>query len=115
MPSVLMDWLDALWILVMLLLLHKNQKLWAAGFVASNMLMMRMLIELMGWMGFTNGFLPVLNNSLFDRGLITYSAVNFLYLVIALYSPKSESPMFLSMSIGLFFGASMLFGIVMLL
>ena len=109
------SWLDALWLPVLFFLLHEKQKLWGVGLAVTNMIMMRMLIELMGWIGYPDGFFGLLDYSLLTRGLALYSLVYLVYLTIALYSPKSEGPLFLGMSIGVFFTASVLFSIIMVL
>lgn len=111
----MLEWIDALWIPVLVLLLHKNQKLWAAGFVVCNMIMLRLMAELMVWIGYPLGMLPLIDMPLMTRGFILYSIINVLYLTIALYSPKSDGPMFMAMSISLFFVASVLFSVIMVL
>ncbi len=108
-------WLDALWIPIFILMLHRHQKPWAAGFVVCNMIMMRMLIELMLWFGHPLGFFTLLDIDLITRGLLLYSGVSVLYLTLALYSPQSNGTMFMAMSISLFFIATILFSVIMVL
>ena len=111
----LYPWLDALWIPVFILMLHRNQKLWAAGFVVCNIIMLRMMAELMTWIGYPTGFITLLDVDLITRAMILHSAICLLYLTIALYSPKSDGPMFIGMSISLFFVTSVLFSVIMVL
>lgn len=115
MADILLHWLDALWIIVFLTMLHKNHRLWAIGFVICNMVMMRLMAELMVWIGYPTGVLDILSASMITRGLALYSAVYLFYMTVALYSPKSSGTMFMAMSISLFFTASVLFAVVMML
>jgi hypothetical protein len=110
-----MEWIDALWIPVFILLLHKNQRILAAGFVLCNMLMLRMIAELMDWIGYPSGFLDIWDLPALQRGFWIYGAGYFLYLVIALYSPKSEGPLFIAMSITLFFVISCVYALSLVL
>ncbi len=111
----ILDWLDILWIPVFALALHKNQRPWAVLFVICNMLMMRMLGELMQWIGYPTGFFPLLDLNLLTRGQLFYCVIHFLYLIIALYAPKSNGAMFISMTISLIFTGAVLFSLVMVL
>lgn len=110
-----MNWLDALWIPVLLVMLHKKQRFMAAGFVACNMVMMRLMAELMVWIGYPKGLLDILSIDMITRGFILYSVVYFIYMIIGLYSPRSSGTLFMGMSISLFFTASVLFAVVMVL
>lgn len=112
---MLIPWLDALWIPVLMVMLPKNQKLWALGFVACNMVMMRLMAELMVWIGYPSGVLDILPYDMMTRGLAVYSVIYLTYMIIGLYSPKSSGTMFMAMSISLFFTASVLFAVIMVL
>lgn len=105
LQTFLYSWPDLLWLLMILLVLHKGQRLIAIGFVLSGMLMLRLQVELMQEIGYPNGILNILNNDLFHRGLITYSAFYLFYILIMYFSPGSLKSVKVAASISIFFVA----------
>lgn len=96
------QWLDLLWLPAALLAVHRGQRLMAAGFVLACVFSLRMQIELMASLGFPQGILGFLNAGLYNRGLITYSLVTALFLVLAYLSPNTKGAIFLAASISLY-------------
>ena len=69
MPFIL-QWIDLIWLPLMMLVVHKDQRLIAIGFFAACALMMRLEIELMTSTGFITGMLPLMESHIHYRGLI---------------------------------------------
>lgn len=109
------QWIDLAWIPVVLALVHKGQRLLALGFMGANIVMMRLLVELMVTIDYPFGILPLLDYHIFYRGLVIYSVIYFLYVLIAMFSPRSEKVVFMAASISLFFLATFAFTLVMVL
>ena len=103
--ALLYSYADALWLLVMLLFLHKGQRLIACAFVLSGMFMMRLQIELFEVISYPRGILNILDNSLFERGLLTYSVFYLLYTLLMYFSRGSMQMVKISASISIFFMA----------
>lgn len=109
------QWIDALWIPVLLLSTHGMNRLLAAGFVCAGMLMMRLQVELMESIGYPNGILQLLKIPLFERGLIIYSVFYLLYAIMAHYSPGATKVIVLASSITMLFSALLVSSIAMVL
>ena len=108
-------WIDLIWIPVGLFMVEKHQRVWLSAFFIANMVMMRLLAELIGSTGFKTGMLPFMTSHAFDRALVVYSIYYALFLVIAHYSPNSDKHVFLAASISVFFIAAVTAVIVMVL
>lgn len=115
MIETIYPYIDLIWLPAGLLVIHKKQRLWAAGFFIGSMIMMRLLVDLIESIGYPQGILPVLDAPLFTRGLVVYSAFYAFYILLAAISPKSIAPVFIAASISIFFMASITAVIVMIL
>jgi len=99
-------WIDVLWLLAAFILVHPGQRMMSALFVGLSMVMMRLMVELMDFIGYPNGFFGIMPQyNAFDRGLLVYSAYYVLFFVMAHYSPGSRGPIFMAASISMFFMA----------
>lgn len=96
------SWPDALWLLVILIALHKRQRIIGVCFVLAGMAMMRLQVELMEAIGYPQGILSLMDSHVFDRGLITYSGFYLFYVLISYFSPGSFRSVFLAASISIF-------------
>lgn len=109
------EWIDAAWIPIVLLVVRKGQRLVALGFILANMFMMRLIIELMYSIEHPFGILPILDYPLFFRGLASYGLVYIFYMALGYFSPRTERVFFLGASVSLFFFASFAFAILSVL
>ncbi len=100
-----MNWLDLLWIPAALLALHQGQRLKACLFVLACAIMLRLQIQLMQEIGYPTGFFDVLQNDLYTRGLITYSAFILVFFLLSYASPKVDKFVFVAASITTFIAA----------
>lgn len=111
----ILQWIDFIWLPVIVAVVHKKQRLLAAGMFFSCALMMRLQIELITSTGFETGFLPFMTSGVQSRGLAVYSIFYMIYTLLAFYSPRTKKPVFLAASITIFFAALVVSMIVMLL
>ncbi len=108
-------WIDLIWLPILLLMSHKGQRLSAVMFGAGNIVMMRMLIDLMDWFDVGEGVFGLLPVGLFLRGLIYFSVVHFLYLLYAFAVRKGAPAMFMTGTIMALMVAHGLFVLIMVL
>jgi len=113
--GVIYQWLDVIWIPIALFIVTKEQRLFAVGFIAACMMMMRLQIELMQEIGFDRGFTNLMTSDSYDRGLVVYSVYYVAYLILAHYSPNTHGPVFIAGSISIFFLAFFTSTFVMML
>lgn len=109
------QWIDLAWLPIVLLAVRKGQYMVAMGFVLANVLMMRLLVELMGSIGYSYGIFPLLDYHIFYRGLAFYSFVYLLYMALVYFSPGTQKIFLLGASISMFFFASFAFAALMVL
>ncbi len=108
------QWIDLLWIPIVLLGLHKEQKVCAVVFVLACVVLLRFQVELMQQIGYPNGILPLLETPLFVRGLISYSVFTVLFILISRLSPGTNKHVYVAASITLFFAAFFVSSIAMI-
>ncbi|MFP4313103.1 MAG: hypothetical protein ACLFR0_02140 [Alphaproteobacteria bacterium] len=113
--SVLYQWLDIIWIPIVLLIVTKEQRIWALGFLFSCMLMMRLQVEVMHETGYPQGFTNFMTSDAFDRGLVVYSVFYVAYLILTHYSPNTRGALFIAGSISIFFMAFFSSSLIMIL
>jgi len=113
--SFLIQWVDAIWLLLAFVFCQKKHWPYAIGFVLSGMLMMRMMAELMSAIGYPNGIIGLMDLSVFWRGQIIFNLFYALFMVLSHLSPNAKGPILLAGSISLFFAASVAFSCLMVL
>jgi hypothetical protein len=111
----ILQWIDLIWLPVMMLVVHKKQRLMAGGLFLACALMMRMQVELINSTGFSAGFLPLLESGAKERGLVVYSVFYMLYIILAIFSSGTKPIVFMAASITIFFAAMVVSMIVMVL
>ena len=102
MMDLLVNWLDFLWILVALLLLRKGQKLKGILFILACMLALRLQVELMTEIGYSEGFLTFLTAPALYRGYIVYGVFIGLFLLLAHVSKERNAFVYLAAGISVF-------------
>jgi Mn2+/Fe2+ NRAMP family transporter len=111
----LYKYLDFLWIPAGLLVARKHQRLFAALFIATCLLTLRLQVELVEGTGFSTGFLPWLHSPARTRGEVTYSVIIALYLILVRFSPHTKSIIFFAASLSIYFMAFCLSMVIMAL
>ncbi len=103
--EVILNWLDAIWIFVAIVVVSKAQRVLAVGFIIACMMMMRMQVELMEVIKYPYGLLGLWPWHVFNRGLLIYSIFYAGFFVLAHYSPNTKGALFIAGSISIFFMA----------
>lgn len=101
----IIQWIDLIWLPLAWFVVHKPQRWWTLGTLASCMLMLRLQAELMESIGYPQGILPFMDSHVFSRGLGVYAIYYVIYLLIAYYSPDSKGALFMGVSLSVFFMA----------
>ena len=101
--QLILQWLDLIWVALGLLCARKDQRPWVIGSFVANMIMMRLLVELVDSTGFPNGYLGILDYPALNKGLIVYSLFYAFFLVWVLFSPYAKGTILMGVSISLFF------------
>ena len=108
------EWLDALWILVALIMLHKGQKLLGAAFVILCMVSLRLLVELFGGVNFSLGLLDTSTSHL-ERGYWSYGLSIAIFFLLAYWSKGSDPYSFVAAGISILIFAFCLSAVIMVL
>jgi len=99
MVELFLNWLDFLWIPVILVFLKKGQKLKATLFVLVCMLVLRLEVELIKEIGYEHGFFPFLASPALYRGYMVYGIFIGFFLLMGRIS--NESNVFVYMAAGI--------------
>lgn len=113
--TVLYQWLDVIWLPLVLLAAHKGHRIFALAFVAACIVMLRLQVELIVSTGYPTGYLGILDNPVFQRGLIVYGVFILIYMLLAYFSPGARRIVVMAASLSLFFTAMFISTIVMVL
>jgi hypothetical protein len=113
--TVLYPWIDLLWLPIVFIATQKKHWALAIGYVLACVVMLRLQVELMAWIGYPHGILPFLDMHVFRRGVITYGVMNLMYFAWAYYLRGIMPVIFMGHSIVLFFVALILSTVVMVL
>jgi hypothetical protein len=79
------------------------------------MIMMRLMAELMEFIGYPNGLMGFMSTSVLGRGLGVYSLFYMAYILFAHFSPGRDGWLFMGVSVTMFFTAALTYTIVMVL
>lgn len=113
--AFILQWVDLVWPPLAWVFVHKNQRWWALACILSCMVMMRLIIELMGSIGYSNGILQLLPLSAQARGVGVYSLFYLAYLLYAHYSKQKDHMLFMAASLSVFFFAAITLALAMML
>ena len=108
------QWLDATWLLIALILVHKGQKLKACGFIVICMIVMRLQIQIFEQIGFSEGITGFLDWPIMVRGYVVYGVFIGLYLILSYFSPYTRGSIYLAASLSIFFMAFTVSSIVLM-
>lgn len=102
MTEHLYQWIDIIWLPITWFSVHKPHRIYALLFVVTCILTLRTQVELMQVIGFEGGMTPLMKSPAFDRGLILYSIFIAIYLVMAHFSPRTTTAIFIAASVSLY-------------
>jgi len=109
------EWLDAVWLLLTPLIVHKGQRLKALGFVFLCMITLRLQVEIVQSTGFERGFTGLLDWALMTRGFAVYGVFTAIYLLLSYFSPFSRGVIYMAASLSIFFMAFTVSSIVLII
>lgn len=112
---LLSQWMDLIWIPIAFFVLHKDQRIKGIIYILLCAFVMRLQVELIESTGYVTGFLPVLHNSLLQRGMITYSVFHAFFLIISYYSPRTNAYIYMGAALTIFITAFCVSGLIMIL
>ena len=115
MPEIIYQWIDLLWLPVALLLAPKRLKIKSGIFVLTCVFTLRTQMELVESVGTSTGLINLFDSSIFHRGVIVYSIFIGLFLLMAVFSPKARTPVFMAAGISLYIMAFAISMVLMLL
>lgn len=103
--ELILNYIDLIWAPVVYFVVAKQHRWYAVGFVLSCLMMLRMQYELIDEWGFGEEGFPdmLLDSHPYVRGIITYSVIFALYLVLSIYSKKTNPVIYMAASISIFF------------
>lgn len=113
--DIILQWIDLIWLPVMMFVVPKERRLMVAGLFLSCALMMRMQIELMEYTGYETGFMPLIKSHVQNRAIGVYNVFYLLYVGFALLTSGAKSVVFMAASISIFFMAMLTSMVVMML
>jgi hypothetical protein len=107
--------IDLIWIPIAGLIAQKHQKIKAMLFCLCCSIFLRLQIDMLGMVGYPNGVFGIMHAPLYTRGLIVYSAMITLYLVLTVWSPRTRGFIFMAASLSLFFMAALISSVILIL
>ena len=110
-----MNWLEALWLPLSLICVHKGQKLKSLAFVILCMMVMRLQIEIVQSTGFKDGFTGLWHWPIVFRGYAVYGLFTFMFLVLSWFSPRTSGAIYLAASLSIFFMAFVVSSVVLII
>jgi uncharacterized BrkB/YihY/UPF0761 family membrane protein len=102
MTQIFLNWVDLLWIPVVLLFMYKDQKFKSIIFVLMCILVLRLQVELMSHIGYENGVLPFFTWPALYRGFLVYGLFIGLFLFMARISKEKNPYIFMAAGISMF-------------
>ena len=115
MIAAILQWIDLIWLPLGILTVHKQHRVWSAGFFIACMLMMRLQVELIHSTGFESGFTGLVDMGVHSRGQIVYTIFYIIFIALAVYSPGTRGPIFLAAALSIFFAALFVSTVVMII
>lgn len=94
MTQLVYQWIDFIWLPVGLIVVNKKQRIMTVAFILTCLLTLRTQVEIMESIDFNTGILPFMKSSMLSRGMVIYSIVIALFLILAYYSPFTRGYIF---------------------
>ncbi|MCB9988190.1 MAG: hypothetical protein H6868_02520 [Rhodospirillales bacterium] len=102
MGQFIYQWVDFLWLPAAWFVVHKHQRWFVLGFIFVCLLTFRTQVELMESIGYGTGILALMKSSVYNRGLIIYSIIFALYMILAYFSPGTQKVIFFAASLSIY-------------
>jgi len=92
--GVVYSYLDFLWLPVAWFVVSKRHRWYGVAFVFTCLVTLRTQVELMTSTGYETGFLPIMHSHIYPRGMIVWSVIIALFLLLAHFSPRTKDIIF---------------------
>ncbi len=105
MTGLIYQWIDLLWLPVGWFAVHPQHRWKTMALIFACIFTMRTQVELITMTGYPTGYLPLMDSALYPRGLIVYSVIMALFLVLAHFSRRTKRIVFMAVAITVYFFA----------
>lgn len=112
--TVIPQWLDLIWLPIGWFIVGKAYRLKTLAFIVTCLLTLRTQVELMDSIAHPFGFTGMMHADALTRGMIVYSVIIALFLLLAHFSPNTKPIVFFSVSLTFYVAAFCVSMIVML-
>lgn len=100
--SFIYHYVDFLWLPVAWFTVRKRHRWYGIAFVLTCLATFRTQVELMESTGFETGFLPIMDSHIFPRGMIAWSIIIAMFLVLAHFSPRTKEIIFFAAALSIY-------------
>ncbi len=108
-------WADIIWLPIILFTVHKAHRWWSVGFVISSMILVRLLAEIMVYIGHENGIMGFVTANVHTRALLVSSFFYIIFIIVAHYSTGTRGVVFMAGCLTFFFAIFVTCSLVMVL
>lgn len=115
MGTLIYQWIDLIWLPIGWFAVHKGHRWYMLAFLVTCIATLRTQTELMDGIGYPAGILHLMDSPVRTRGLITYSVIFTLFLLLAHYSRGTRGIVFLAAALSIYIFAFCLSMVIMLL
>jgi hypothetical protein len=98
----ILQWFDLIWLPIGWFVVHKPHRLKTMAFIITCLLTLRTQVELMGSIDHPFGFTGLMHSDALTRGMIVYSVIIALFLLLAFFSPNTKPIVFFSVSLTIY-------------
>jgi hypothetical protein len=113
--QTILPYIDLAWIPAALIMAERGKRLFTAAFTAACALLLRLQVELLRGIGFSNGFFGFMRNDIMVRGMIVYSVFILLFLILAHFSKGTDKSIHIAASITIMITAFCVSTLIMVL
>lgn len=96
------QFIDFLWLPIAWFVAHPQHRWKTMAFILTCLITLRTQVQLMESTGFVTGFLPIMDSHVFPRGMLAYSVIILLFLVMAHFSPRTQGVIFFAASLSIY-------------
>lgn len=115
MSQIIIQWIDFIWLPLAFMVVAKQHRLFAVGFVLCCILCLRLEYELLESMDMTRGFTGWIETPPYTRGLIVYAFAIMAFLLLSHFSQRTHSIIYMGAALSVFISTFVVSMLVMAL
>lgn len=96
-------YIDFIWLPIALLTVPRGRRIIAVFFLIATMIMMRLQVELLEFIGYPYGILTLIDWSVFLRASFVYNAFNAGFIIFLCLSKEANTPLVMAAAMSAFF------------